>query len=133
MENQIARMKKRLCRMRIMLDERMQHAGDDAMENAVQDAGKGFPNAESVQKETRQETWAVDGLTQGVETVDFQGDGQQTNARAETIDYDRIAEAASQRPVVVYVDKKAAAVLLSREMDTAIGNRNIRQLLSMGG
>lgn len=49
------------------------------------------------------------------------------------IDYDRIAEETSQRPVVVYVDKKAAAVLLSRDMDTAIGNRNIRQLLSMGG
>ena len=49
------------------------------------------------------------------------------------IDYDRIAEAASQRPVVVYVDKKAAAVLMTREMDTAIGNRNIQQLVSMGG
>lgn len=49
------------------------------------------------------------------------------------IDYDRIAEETSQRPVVVYVDKKAAAVLLSRDMDTAIGNRNIRQLVSMGG
>ena len=49
------------------------------------------------------------------------------------IDYDRISEMTSQRPVVVYVDKKAAATLLSREMDTAIGNRNIRQLVSMGG
>ena len=62
-------------------------------------------------------------------------DGQSSEqiAAAENIDYDRITKAASQRPVVVYVDRKAAAVLLSRDMDTAIGNRNIRQLVSMGG
>lgn len=54
-------------------------------------------------------------------------------AGAGSIDYDRIAESASQRPVVVYIDKKAAAMLMTREMDTAIGNRNIQQLVSMGG
>lgn len=58
---------------------------------------------------------------------------RQATDYAPAIDYDRIAEAASQRPVVVYVDKKAAAVLMTREMDTAIGNRNIQQLVSMGG
>lgn len=58
---------------------------------------------------------------------------RQAQDYAPAIDYDRIAEAASHRPVVVYVDKKAAAVLMTREMDTAIGNRNIQQLVSMGG
>ena len=58
---------------------------------------------------------------------------QQDSANIPAIDYDRIAASAAQRPVVVYVDKKAAAVLMTREMDTAIGNRNIQQLVSMGG
>ena len=58
---------------------------------------------------------------------------KQAQDYAPAIDYDRIAESAAQRPVVVYVDKKAAATLLTRDLDTAIGNRNIQQLVSMGG
>ena len=68
-------------------------------------------------------------------------EGERYDGEAETemqpapggIDYGRIAEITSQRPVVMYVDSRAAAVLMSREMDTAIGNRNLRQLVSMGG
>ena len=49
------------------------------------------------------------------------------------IDYDRLADAISQRPVAVNIDGKAIAALLSREMSRAIGNRNIQTLMGMGG
>ena len=58
---------------------------------------------------------------------------RQNREPASVVDYERIADVTAQRPVVMYVDSRAAAVLMSREMDTAIGNRNLRQLVSMGG
>ena len=109
MDNQAVLLQKRLRRAKRLLDGRMQP------ENVLNRKERNSEKAESI---------VTDGYAGG-QTVGCYG--------VESIDYDRIAEATSQRPVVVYVDKKAAAVLLSRDMDTAIGNRNIRQLVSMGG
>ena len=49
------------------------------------------------------------------------------------IDYDRLAEAMAQRPMAFNIDSKAFAVMLAREMNRAIGNRNIQTLMAMGG
>jgi ABC-type transporter Mla subunit MlaD len=49
------------------------------------------------------------------------------------IDYDRLAEAMAQRPMAFNIDGKAFAVMLAREMNRAIGNRNIQTLMAMGG
>lgn len=49
------------------------------------------------------------------------------------IDYDRLAEAMAARPMAFNIDGKAFAVMLAREMNRAIGNRNIQTLMAMGG
>ena len=108
MIHQMARMQRRLHKAGRMLTGHDAAGNDPAYMNAAVD--ENVPAAEAVSASRRQ-------------AQDY----------APAIDYDRIAEATSQRPVVVYVDKKAAATLLTRDLDTAIGNRNIQQLVSMGG
>ena len=49
------------------------------------------------------------------------------------IDYDKLAEAMAERPLAFSIDGKAFAVMLAREMNRAIGNRNIQTLMAMGG
>lgn len=49
------------------------------------------------------------------------------------IDYDKLAEAMAERPLAFNIDGKAFAVMLAREMNRAIGNRNIQTLMAMGG
>ena len=111
MIHQMARMQKRLHKAGRMLTGNDAAGNDPAYMNAAVD--ENVPAAEAVSATAASRRQAQD--------------------YAPAIDYDRIVESASQRPVVVYVDKKAAATLLTRDLDTAIGNRNIQQLVSMGG
>ena len=111
MIHQMARMQRRLHKAGRMLTGHDAAGNDPAYMNAAVD--ENVPAAEAVSATAASRRQAQD--------------------YAPAIDYDRIAESASQRPVVVYVDKKAAATLLTRDLDTAIGNRNIQQLVSMGG
>ena len=116
MIHQMARMQRRLHKAGRML------TGHDAARNDAAGNDPAYMNA------------AVDENVPAAEAVSaIAASRRQAQDYAPAIDYDRIAESASQRPVVVYVDKKAAATLLTRDMDTAIGNRNIQQLVSMGG
>lgn len=56
------------------------------------------------------------------------GDGMNMEMLAEMI-----TSAISERPVAINIDGKAFATIMSRQMSKAIGNRNIQQLMSMGG
>ena len=113
MIHQMARLQRRLHKAGRMLTGNDAAGNDPAYMNAAVD--ENVPAAETVS--------ATAASRRQAQAQDY----------APAIDYDRIAESASQRPVVVYVDKKAAATLLTRDLDTAIGNRNIQQLVSMGG
>lgn len=56
------------------------------------------------------------------------GDGMNMEMLAEMI-----TSAISERPIAINIDGKAFATIMSRQMSKAIGNRNIQQLMSMGG
>lgn len=56
--------------------------------------------------------------------------GQQVNIAAITA---AVANAIAERPVAINIDGKAFAAMTAKEMNRAIGNRNIQTLMGMGG
>lgn len=56
--------------------------------------------------------------------------GQQVNIAAITA---AVANAIAERPVAINIDGKAFAAMTAKEMNRAIGNRNIQTIMGMGG